>query len=955
MPVAITVPAGILALPDVAPWPRTRWRGPFGAEPREDALNPLGLADLRALAASILLYYGTGLPLARCFARRVGGPILAWAMPCSLAVLLGGLFVARLIGLDLSGATGLIALAVLAAVSGPMMFEWKVRRRPRRDVSAGGADRRTDASRGGGAGRGEAAGARDVVRPFEWGLVGAMVLILLAAGGPLGISSDTFSHLAAIRRSLLGNAILPTDIFYRGGDGIGWDPRNGFLHPLHAFVCRLAGVDPLNLWRVLPAVFAPGLLLAVSRFLRAWTGPGRRGDLALLVWVLVGSGSGFLWLLRAGYPNHVAYPLSFLALAVAIDYLLPRDPDSGPLPEPSVATRPGRDRRAQLAAIGMLAFAGALIHLVASLLLLVGLGFLGASVFLDRSNLSGGRREMGNRVALLRRVGAVAVAAVIGMAIPLVFRLFTQGRVDSTLHTHPQGLFFLGGGWLLASPLAVLQQVGFAGLLSLLVLPLAAQAVPRGRRLALVFFTVGPWICVWTPLFTPLHGVLGYLVTRLLDLAPVGAVLVLALEEAARRWSGYYPLASRVYAATASKSRRGKPLRLALAGVAGGLVLFTAGRAVVLQPRQFRQIVLNAREEAASQASSGAFAFIRGMVEASPSHPPVVLADPFTSYALGGFTGAQFVATLNQHGPPIDRRWRDRLDDQREMLLGTVDAGRIDSLLAAYDVDLVFVNSGLSMPVADFGARIESTSMERARRHIEGAPEIFPVFYRGPDGIVAGVRPRRGAGVALPSGGGEHTRSTRPERPAPAAMDGAAHTDSVDLAAPADSLDGAVVVSAGPFAFGAISAVNVALPARPLARGETIRISLAWVRTGVVATDLPLVAHVRASTAVPPRWFGHPAWSKPARLLAQRFDHRLYRFRVDRPPFDWERNPARLPLHEPVPDRFVIMVPPTAAPGAYEVTLSLLEETLAPNFSLRDLLRDDDRLDGPVVGRITVR
>ncbi len=899
-------------------------------------MNPLGLADLRALAASILLYYGTGLPLARRLARGAGGPILAWAMPCSLAVLMGGLFLARLVGLDLSGAAYMVALAVLAAVLGPAVLEGKGRRRRKGDCPEG---------------------VRDAVRPFEWGLIGAMVPVLLAAGGPLGIGSDTFSHLAAIRRSLLGDAILPTDIFYRGGDGIGWDPRNGFLHPLHAFVCRLARVDPLNLWRVLPAVFAPGVLFAVSRFLRAFIGSGRRGDLALLAWVLVGSGCGFLWLLRTGYPNHVAYPLSFLALAVAIDYLLRRNPDSGPSRDPGLASPPDRERWVQLAAIGMLAFAGALIHLVASLLLLAGLGFLGAAVLLDRSNISGGRRGTANRIVLLRRVGVVVAAAAAGMVVPLVFRLFTQGRVVSTLHTHPQGLLYLGGGWLLASPLTVLGQVGFAGLLALLVLPLAAQAVPCGRRLALVLFTVGPWACVGTPLFTPLYGVFGYLVTRLLELLPVGAVLVPALEEAMRRlWHDRRPA-----------------LRLAVAGVTAGLVLFTVGRAVVLLPGQFHWAVLDARGEEMLQPASGALAFIRGIVDASPSHPPVVLADPFTSYALGGLTGAQFVTTLNQHGPPIDRRWRERLDDQREMLLGTVDSARIDSLLAAYDVDLVFVNSGLSMPVVDFGARIEHPSMERARRHIEGAPETFSVLYRGPDGIVAGVRPKRGPDLALPSKGGERPRSTTPERPAPAATtgtvraDGAdspvradgedspARADSEDSPARADSVNGTVVVSAGPFVFGSISAVNVALPARPVARGDLIRISLAWVRTGVVATDLPLLAHVRASTAVPSRWFARAAWSKPARLLAQRLDRRLYRFRVARPPFDWERNPARLPLDEPAPDRFLIVIPPTAAPGAYEVTLSLVEETPASNFSLRDLLRDDDSLDGPVVGRITVR
>lgn len=867
-------------------------------------MNPLGAADLRALAASILLYYLTGLPLARRVARSVGGPVFAWAMPCSLAVLLGGLFLARLIGLGLSAATGVVALTVFAAVLGPVMFQWKERRDGR-------------------------AAPAEAVRPFEWGLVGALVLILLATGGPLGLTQDAFDHLSAIRRSLLGNAILPADTFYRGGDGIGWDPRKGFLHPLHAFTCRLAQVDPLHLWRVLPAVLAPGVLLAVSRFLRTWTGPGRRGDLALLAWVLVGSGSGFLWLLRTGYPNHVAYPLSLLALGLAIEYVLVRDPSPGPPPQSELTGAPARDQRPQLVAIAMLAFAGALIHLVASLLLLVGLGFLGTAVLFDSAGRLGGRSGGGARPARLHRVVGAGIAAVAGMAGPLIFRLLTQGRADSTLHTHPQGLFFLGGVWLLASPAFVFWEIGFAGLLALLVLPFATPNVPPARRLAFVLFTVGPWLCVWTPLFTPLYRVLGYLVTRFLELLPAGAVLALAVEEAARRLAGGRT-----------------PLRLVVAGVVGGLVLITAGRAVVCLPGEFRRALYDGRAGEVPTGSSGAFSFIRRVVDASPSRPPVVLADPFTSYAVGGITGAHLVTTLNQHGPPVDRRWRDRLDDQREMLFGTVDAARIDSLLVAYQVDLVFVNSALSMPVVEFGARVEQPSMERARRHIEADPDRFPVLYRGPDGIVTGVRPGGAAGLPPVAGDGRRSGPTTPERLAPGARDAAT--------APEGSGE-TVSVSAGPFASGPISAVNVVLPTRPLERGELLRIPLSWVRTGVVGSDLPLLAHLRMRTVVPPRWFARPAWSKPARLLAQTLDHRLYRFRVGRPPFNWERNPARLPLNTPVPDTLRIIIPPRAASGEYEVTLALVEEPLLANSSLRDILRDDDSFEGPVVGRVTIK
>ena len=108
-------------------------------------------------------------------------------------------------------------------------------------------------------------------------------------------------------------------------------------------------------------------------------------------------------------------------------------------------------------------------------------------------------------------------------------------------------------------------------------------------------------------------------------------------------------------------------------------------------------------------------------------------------------------------------------------------------------------------------------------------------------------------------------------------------------------------------------------------------------------------------TTVPPRWYARPAWDKLARFLTQRLDRVVYRFRLGRPPFDGDRSLARLPLNQPVPDTLRIRIPPGAAPGEYEVTVALVDKTFLPNFEMRDLLRDRDSFEGPVVGRVTIQ
>src|SRR5207253_2746064 len=83
-------------------------------------------------------------------------------------------------------------------------------------------------------------------------------------GGTLGIHTDSPDHIGTIRRMLATGDPFPRDAFFKDAGATGADPRKGFWHPQVALIARLAGADPVDTWRVLPACTAPIAVLSAS-------------------------------------------------------------------------------------------------------------------------------------------------------------------------------------------------------------------------------------------------------------------------------------------------------------------------------------------------------------------------------------------------------------------------------------------------------------------------------------------------------------------------------------------------------------------------------------------------------------------------------------------------------------------------------------------------------------------
>ena len=87
-------------------------------------------------------------------------------------------------------------------------------------------------------------------------------------GATMRFTGDGPDHVGTIREILASGSFFPTEAFHVGAGILGADPRKGLLHPVYAALCTISGLDPVDLWTLLPIVTAPFLFAAGYLFLR---------------------------------------------------------------------------------------------------------------------------------------------------------------------------------------------------------------------------------------------------------------------------------------------------------------------------------------------------------------------------------------------------------------------------------------------------------------------------------------------------------------------------------------------------------------------------------------------------------------------------------------------------------------------------------------------------------------
>ncbi|MFH1144947.1 MAG: hypothetical protein V1774_10430, partial [Candidatus Eisenbacteria bacterium] len=355
------------------------------------------------------------------------------------------------------------------------------------------------------------------------GLLMLLVLVVLIgilgfrAGGIFGFESDAPDHLSCIREMVEGDRILPRTTFHIDGDGAAVDSRKGFYHVMAAAIARAAGVDPLVLWNLLPALLMPLALLVFYTFARRLL----TSEVAVLcatalALICFGDASSGIFL-RVNYGSQMGTLLAWAALAMALGAMRAGDGRGGPGPSIEWSAPERRVERGRLMVAGLAAFAAAGVHLFAAVHLLFAWGVFVAALLLLR----------GPRHPSFVRAAVIWAALFAGCVLPVVWRMAFTLATPNPLHTHRQGMLGLGGDFSLVASRLWWRYVGPFGLAAIALSPfLWRRARTDDAALYLAALSAAPVLVVANPLVVPLvEPVLGYLVDRLLYAIPFPIVL----------------------------------------------------------------------------------------------------------------------------------------------------------------------------------------------------------------------------------------------------------------------------------------------------------------------------------------------------------------------------------------------------------------------------------------------
>ena len=499
----------------------------------------------------------------------------------------------------------------------------------------------------------------------------------------------------------------------------------------------------------------------------------------------------------------------------------------------------------------------------------------------------------------LRRLALTSVACALAALPYLVWRAQGAYAPVNPIHTETQGMLELAHGVRVISVGAVWDWLGPLWVL----FPLSLVWWWRAAREPAVLYLLTTTLAVVTLMFLPpvvavLEPRLGYLLMRLPWLLPVGPAVAFLVARARAAWS-----AGRRWGTLG-------PAALLTVTIAGPLVdaahAFTRGG--------------GAPDPTAMRPWTDALAWMdHGL-------PPgtVVLSDPATSYSIPAFTRHWVTCLADQHSSPNDSLALARILDARDALDPYAPWARTAQAVARWGATAIALNGRFpEPPPLDYWAPARDW-YDAARARLDRAPAAFERVYDANRFTVYVVH--RDALARLGDG----------ETPRPFVRARAPGDPALDLGSGLPRL------------------VSFRFAPDRAARGDTLLGRIEWRAPRPLPPGSYAVA-VRFDRALPgdvPR--APMAVSKLWRKAIERVRHERYRFRADHLPTSGDYGVDRWRPDEVVSDPFRVVVPGDVASGEYAVRVTMVRHPHYPNLDLRDLLSDDDFLNGLAVGRLRI-
>ncbi|MBD3160674.1 MAG: hypothetical protein GF346_00900 [Candidatus Eisenbacteria bacterium] len=691
------------------------------------------------------------------------------------------------------------------------------------------------------------------------------LLLMLREGGSLGPVHDSLDFVAFTREILQTGDLSPESPLYRPDRDVAPDPRRGSFHLQFAALCRLSGVDPIDGWRWFPRLLAPLAVLAIAAMFRHWIGTPAAAMAAMLFFFTTFFNAD-RFIQNLGYASRFGWVCGWGGLLA-----LGR----------GLALRRDAHWNESIALLALAAASPAILffmHLLSGFQVLLALGCAGLAVWTWRGSGFEDRRAIWYVLGL----GVLLLLPVVG------WRILRSMDVANPLFDHLYGVMLVAGDWPVLHPDYLLERIGIAGAVGLLIGLGFGPFLRRDRAAGFLFWsTAVPLAILFLPPIVRVvvaahaHSML----FRVILTIPVAGILAVAILRGGAALAGGGAL-----------RRVGGGVLLALALV-GLLAQAVATRSEWAVPEKLR----------ATHRENEPLVTALAVLDRELAEPRTILSDPISSYAVPAYTKHDAVAPLHQHSSPTDPSVPQRIRDVQAALNGRVGLARTFTILRRYDVDLILLNQSYGRYQSAYYVHLSPLAYEEQTQKFVSAPRLFePIYDSG--GITVYRVHDPGPEAKLPG-----------DPPNPARI---------------PDPGGAPLLAAGP-----VEMLRFTPPARPVPAGEPARFGLIWRRTDA-EYRLPVFCEIKIQHAEMPESWSIPVLGRILRWVEEETDETVLRFgRPFRPLVNFYPVFLWSPGETYADERWE-WVPPQSPPGRYEIWVRMGIEPYAPVDDFLELASD---------------
>jgi hypothetical protein len=310
------------------------------------------------------------------------------------------------------------------------------------------------------------------------------------------------------------------------------------------------------------------------------------------------------------------------------------------------------------------------------------------------------------------------------------------------------------------------------------------------------------------------------------------------------------------------------------------------------------------------------------------AEPSVILSDPITSYSIPAFTRHNIVAVPIGHASPQDAENVTRVVAADDILNPYVGMKTTLELLNRYRVHYLVVNQTFASSLYQSYWSLDVNMYEATRRKFESHPDLFRNIYGKAGVYIYEYHPGE------PISGSEIAES--PSRPF--VLD---REPPVGEPVNAAFGDGLVLIGAS-------------IGNGTVRRGESLDLKCYWKCDEADTAVKDYRVFVRFDTPYKKGALYSRRFSKVYRIIRQKLTGARYRFRSEHSPVNGVYPPRLWRAGEIIEDDSEIRVPSNVSRGTYDIRVNLLSLPFSPNYSLKDLLSDEDIYSGVKVGSVVV-